>query len=74
MPTLVATMAAPTKMASIWPAPQASRMPQPIRKGTITPATATRVAVPPTFEQLGGFHFQAHAEQQEHDAEIGQRR
>src|SRR5450759_1395856 len=45
IPTLVATMAAPTKMASVWPTPQARRIPQPIRKGTITPATATMVAV-----------------------------
>ena len=49
MPTLVATMAAPTKIASLFDSPNASRMLHPNRKGMITPLTATSVAVPPSF-------------------------
>ena len=49
IPTLVATMEAPTKMASFDGEPQRIRIPHPIRNGTTTPEQATSVAVPPTF-------------------------
>ena len=49
MPTLVATMAAPVKMLSSRGSPQSAQIPHPAKKGTMTPATATSNAVPPTF-------------------------
>src|ERR1041384_834459 len=49
MPTLVATIAAPTKMDSLSDDFHASSMAVPIMKGTTTPVNATNVAVPPTF-------------------------
>ena len=49
IPTLVATMAAPVKMLSSRGSPQSAQIPHPAKKGTMTPATATSNAVPPTF-------------------------
>src|SRR6266851_4778507 len=55
MPTLVATREAPTKMASTCGAPQARRIPQPAKNGTMTPTVATNVALPPTFRSSEAF-------------------
>ena len=48
IPTLVATIATPTNTDSIVDFPNASRISQPEKKGTMTPSIATARAVPPT--------------------------
>ena len=45
MPTLVATMAAPTKTEAITGWPASAMIPQPATNGQITPSVATSVAV-----------------------------
>ena len=55
MPTLVATIAAPTKIDSICGSPQSRRMPHPRTKGTATPSTATQVAIGPTLIRSEAF-------------------
>ncbi len=55
IPTLVATMAAPTKIASFGEWPHASSMLHPNRNGTMTRLTATSVAVPPSFMSSDDF-------------------
>ena len=55
MPTLVATIDAPTKMASLVAEPQSRRIPVPRMNGTTTPERATTAAVPPTFSSSDDF-------------------
>ena len=55
MPTLVATIDAPTKIASFTDACHISRITEPITNGMITPEAATTVAVPPTFMSSDAF-------------------
>ena len=54
MPTLVATMAAPTKTASRVASPRSFIYVKPRTKGTITPATATCSALLPTLIKSRG--------------------
>src|SRR6516164_1444925 len=55
MPTLVATIAAPTNIDSIWECPQYEASAHPARKGTRTPERATRLAVQPLFKRSDRF-------------------
>ena len=47
-------------------------MPQPMTNGTITPARADEQRRAADAHQLRCLHVQAHAEEEEHDAEVGE--
>ena len=72
MPTDVAVSAAPATIAGSKSSPSARDTQKPNANGSTTPTTATANAAPPTLSKPFQIGLEPDAEQQQHDADLGE--